>query len=95
MTSAGATRDALVEAAVACADLATLGSCNVSAIADGGKPLAVAATRLAAGTTHALLALVEAGVGSSEDTHLENVMRDARSAGWKADLAVSQLGESG
>ena len=52
----------------------------------------MAATHLAAGTTQALVALVEAGIGDTGGTYAENVSRDVRSAGWKADLAVRQLG---
>jgi hypothetical protein len=81
-----------IEAALACSDLATLAVCNVPGLPEGGRPLGAAATHLAAGATHALLALVAAG--DPKDPHAENVSRDARSAGWKADLAVRQLGET-
>lgn len=83
--------DSVVEAALACADLATLAVCNVPGIPEENRALGAAATHLAAGSTHALLALVESG--DPEDAHAENISRDARSAGWKADLAVRQLGE--
>jgi hypothetical protein len=90
---ASGTPDSAVEAAIACADLATLAACNVSAIPDGSKPGAVAAAHLAAGTARALAALVEAGIGDEDGAYAENALRDVRSAGWKADLAVGQLGE--
>ena len=87
------TSDATIEAALACADLATLAVCNVPGLPEKGRARGAAATHLAAGATHALLALV--AVGNPGDVHAENVSRDARSAGWKADLAVRQLGEMG
>ena len=89
------TTGSLVDAALACADLATLAVCHIAALPDRGRPLAAAATHLAAGAARALAALAEAGVGDPEDAYSENVLRDLGSAGWKADLAVRQLGESG
>ncbi len=93
--SAAGTTDSLVEATIACADLATLAACNVVALPDRGRPPAAAATHLAAGAARALAALAEAEIGDPEDAHAENVLRDAGSAGWKADLAVRQIGEAG
>lgn len=81
--------DSPVEAALVCADLATLAACNVRSLQDG--PSAMAATHLAAGAARALVALVESGYEGPRDAHAENVLRDLRSAGWKADLAVGQL----
>jgi hypothetical protein len=83
--------DALVEAALVCADLATLAACNLPAIRDGDRPLATAAVHLAAGATRALNPLVEAEAGTLEEPYAENILRDARSAGWRADLAVKQV----
>ena len=88
------TPGSLVEAALACADLATLAACNVSALPDRGRRPGAAATHLAAGAARALATLAEAGMDGPEDAYAENVSRDARSAGWKADLAVRQLGET-
>ncbi len=93
--SAAGTTDSLVEATLACADLATLAACNVVALPVRGRPTAAAATHLAAGAARALAALAEAEIGDPEDAHAENVLRDAGSAGWKADLAVRQIGEAG
>ena len=93
IASNGGTPDSMIEAALACADLATLAVCNVPGLPEKRKPLGAAATRLAAGATHALLALVESE--EPNGPHAENVSRDARSAGWKADLAVRQLTEMG
>lgn len=90
--SDAATADSLVEAALACADLATLAACNVAGL---GGPPAVAATHLAAGAARALAALAQAEVGAPGDAYAENASRDLRSAVWKADLAVRQLGGAG
>ena len=92
--SGAGTADALVEAALACADLATLAACNVAALPGRGGPSAAAATHLAAGAARALAALGEAGIGDREDAYAGNALRDLRSAGWKAALAVRQLGEA-
>src|SRR5918998_963719 len=78
--------DSLVEAALACADLATLAACNVPALPDGDKPLAAAATR-------AIIILVESEAGSLSEAHAKNTLRDARSARWRADLAVGQIAD--
>jgi len=83
--------DSLVEAALACADLATLAACNRSALSDGGRPLATAAVHLAAGTTLALIPLVEAEAATLEESRAKNMLRDARSARWRADLARNQI----
>ena len=93
--SGAGTADALVGAALACADLATLAACNAAALPGRGGPSAVAATHLAAGTARALAALGEAELGARDDAYARNALRDLRSAGWKADLAVRQLGEAG
>ena len=92
--SGAGTADALVEAALACADLATLAACNVAALPDRGRPPAAAATHLAAGAARSLAALGGAEFGDREDAYAGNALRDLRSAGWKADLAVRQLGEA-
>ncbi len=85
--------DSLVEAALACADLATLAACNLSGLSDDGELLAAAAVHLAAGATRALTVLVEARAGTLDETHAENTLRDARGALWRADLAVRQIEE--
>lgn len=82
-TSEAGTPGAPVEAALACADLATLAACNAAALPGEDGPAAVAAAHLAAGTTRALVTLAEA---DGTDAAAE-----VRSAGWKADLAVQQL----
>jgi len=83
--------DSLVEAALACADLATLAACNVTALHDGDRPLATAAVHLAAGATRALISLVEAKAGTLDGTYADNILKEARSARWRADLATRQI----
>ena len=83
--------DSLVEAALACADLATLAACNLSGLPEDGEPLAAAAVQLAAGAARALVVLVEARAGSLDEAHAENTLRDARGALWRADLAARQI----
>jgi hypothetical protein len=83
--------DSLIEAALACADLATLAACNIQDLPEAGKPLATAAVQLAAGATRALISLVESEATSLDEPRAENTLRDARSALWRADLAVRQI----
>ena len=81
----------LVEATLACADLATLAACNLQALSENDRPLAMAALHLAAGTTRALIPLIELEAATVNETSAENTLRDARSARWRADLAVRQV----
>jgi len=83
--------DSLVEAALACADLATLAACNLPGLSEDGEPLAAATVHLSAGAARALAVLVEAETGILDETHAENTLRDARSALWRAGLAVRQI----
>lgn len=83
--------DSLVEAALACADLATLAACNLSGLPEDRGPLAAAAVQLSAGAARALVVLVEAGAGNLDEANAENTLRDARGALWRADLAVRQI----
>ena len=83
--------DALIEAAQACADLATLAACNFQDLREEGRPLATASVHLAAGATRALISLSESKTSSRDESHAENTRGDARSAGWRADLAVRQI----
>jgi len=85
--------DSLIEAALACADLATLAACNLSEILEDGKPLAVAAVHLTAGAVRSLVVLLEAWARTLDEDHAENTLRDARSARWRTDLAVRQIEE--
>ncbi|HET7271201.1 MAG TPA: hypothetical protein VFI90_08940 [Rubrobacter sp.] len=81
--------DSQIEAALACADLATLAACNLAVVSD--RPLATASVHLAAGATRALISLAESMTSALDETRAENTLRDARSAGWRADLAVKQI----
>jgi hypothetical protein len=81
----------LVEATLACADLATLAACNLQALSENDRPLAMAALHLAAGTTRALIPLIELEAATVNETSAENTLRDARSARWRADLAIRQV----
>ncbi len=87
----GSAADSLIEAALACADLATLAACNLQALSDNDRPLATAAVHLAAGTTRALIPLIESDIAATDETGAENTLRDARSARWRADLAIRQV----
>ena len=91
LATEGTAADSLVEAALACADLATLAACNLPALPDGDRHLATATVHLAAGASRALISLVEAEAVTLEESYAENMLRDARSAHWRADLAVSQV----
>ena len=84
--------DSLIEAALACADLATLAACNLSVLPDRSR--ARAAVHLASGTTRALVDLLESETAALEETSAKNTLRDARSAGWRADLAADQIEEA-
>jgi hypothetical protein len=79
----------LIEAALACADLATLAACNLSVLPD--RPLATAAVHLAAGATLALIPLAESEAATLNEASAEYTLKDARSAAWRADLAARQL----
>lgn len=85
------TPDLLAEAALRCADLANLAACNVSHLNEEHKPKATAAVHLAAGTTKALGEL--AGATAAGLPYSGNILKDARSAGWRVDLAVRQVKE--
>jgi hypothetical protein len=93
--SEAGTPDSSVEAALVCADLATLAASNLPALPNGVWPGAVATTYLAAGTARALVTLAEGAFYAGDGVHAHNVLRDVRGAGWKADLAVRQLGGTG
>ncbi|HJQ30229.1 MAG TPA: hypothetical protein VJ827_12895 [Rubrobacter sp.] len=81
--------DSLLEAALACADLATLAACNLPVVSN--RSLATASVHLSAGAARALISLAESRAGSLDEPHAENTLRDARSARWRADLAVRQI----
>ncbi|ABG05678.1 hypothetical protein Rxyl_2764 [Rubrobacter xylanophilus DSM 9941] len=85
---AEASSDALAEAALRCGDVATLAACNAGALPPEGRDLALEAARRAREVTAGVLAGLE-----REGEAPENALRDARSADWRASLALRQLGE--
>lgn len=83
--------DILAEAALRCADLANLAACNVSKLPPEEAPRAVAAARLATGAVRDLRSLVEVDSGEPGEDSVENVLRDVRSAVWRAEFAARQV----
>ena len=77
--------DVLVEAAICCADLANVAACNAPDLPPDAAPRAAEAARLAAGAVGALGPMIEAGSG---DPGAGNLVRDARSAAWRAGFAA-------
>ena len=82
--------DVLAEVALRCADLANLAACNASKLPPEKASRALTAARLAAGAVRDLHSLVDSGEPDGE--HLENVLRDVRSAAWRAKFAARQVG---
>jgi hypothetical protein len=80
--------DVLAEAAICCADLANLAACNAPDLPPDAARRAAAATRLSAGAVDSLVPMVEAGSGDLHEEHAENLLRDARSAAWRAGFAA-------
>jgi hypothetical protein len=78
----------MAEAAICCADLANLAACNAPDLPPDAAPHATEAARLAAGAVGALGPMIEARSGTLDDGHAENLLRDSRSAGWRATFAA-------
>jgi hypothetical protein len=83
--------DILAEAALRCADLANLAACNVAELAPGEAARAIEAARLAAGAVRDLRSVVKAGSGEPTGEHVGNLLRDVRSAAWRAEFAARLL----
>jgi hypothetical protein len=84
-----ASPDLLAEAALRCADLANLAACNVPELPPDAAPQAANSARLAAETVHDLRSLVETtDTRDLDDEHAENLLRDVRSAAWRAEFAT-------
>lgn len=81
----------VVDAALACADLATLAACNLEWMASEEATRGAEAGRLAARAASALADSVEEEESPSDGT--DYLMRDARGARWRADLAARQVEE--
>jgi hypothetical protein len=79
--------DVLAEAAICCADLANLAACTAPDLPPDDARQAAAAARLAAGAAGSLGTLVEAG-DLGEEEHAGNLLRDVRSAAWRAGFAT-------
>jgi hypothetical protein len=84
--------DVLTEAALQCADLANLAACNAPDLPPAAAPRAATAARLAAGAVRDLSSLVEAG--DPDEEHPANLLRDLRSAAWRAEFAASLFDEA-
>ena len=86
--------DLLAEAMLRCADLANLAACNAPQLPPDEAPRALAAARLAAGAVRDLRPLVEAGSRDLDAEHAGNLIRDVRSAAWRAEFATRLVDES-
>jgi hypothetical protein len=86
--------DLLAEAALRCADLANLAACSAPDLPPDEATQAVAAARLAAGAVRDLRPLIEAGSGDLDAEHAGNLLRDARSAAWRAEFAARLVDEA-
>ena len=84
--------DVLAEAAICCADLANLAACIVTDLPPEAAPRATEAALLAAAAVEALGPMVEADIAELEAEHAENLLRDARSARWRAGFAARLAG---
>ncbi|HEX2729759.1 MAG TPA: hypothetical protein VHM16_08385 [Rubrobacteraceae bacterium] len=80
----------IVDAALACADLATLAACNLTAMSPEEAHRTVDAVHLAARAANSLAGSVGE---ESPNNKMEYLMRDARGAKWRADLASRQADE--
>ena len=83
-----ATPDVLTEAAISCADLANLAACNAPDLPPDAALRVTEAARLAAYAAGALAPIVESGSRNLDVRHAENLLRDVRSAGWRATFAA-------
>jgi hypothetical protein len=82
-----------VEGALRAADVANLAACTVPELLEAHVLEAAAAAHLASGAARALGALVEIGAGDTHEYHTSYALKDARSAVWRARLAVRQVDE--
>ena len=83
--------DVWVEGALRAADVASLAAASLDELPEKHARTAAAATHLAAGAARALCAL--AGEAGPEGEYAEYVLKDARSAAWRAGLAARQADE--
>ncbi len=87
--------DALVDGALQAADVANLAASSLAELPTKATAAeAAGAAHLAAGATHALIALAEVSCAVTLDgEHAEHALKDARSARWRASFAVRQTNE--
>jgi hypothetical protein len=83
--------DVLTEAALHCADLANLAACNAPELPPDAAPRAAVAARLAAAAVRDLRSLVEGG--DPDEERVGNLLRDLRSAAWRAEFATLLVDE--
>lgn len=84
--------DLMAEAALRCADLASLAACNLDGLPAPDAARAGAGVHLVAGAVQALRLLSEGSTGDFSETH-PDTLRDTRGAGWRVNLAVRQMEE--
>lgn len=87
------TPDVLAEAAICCADLANLAACNAPDLPPEAARQAAESARLAAGAVDSLGPMVEAGSEDLDEEHAGNLLRDVRSAMWRARFAARLVEE--
>jgi hypothetical protein len=80
-----------VEGALKAVDVANLAACSAPNLLGASATRAAAAVYLTAGAARALCALAEASVGDACGEHEQNILRDARGAAWRVQLAVQQV----
>jgi hypothetical protein len=83
--------DVLAEAALHCADLANLAACNAPELPRDAAPRAAVAAHLAAAAVRDLRSLVEGG--DPDEERVGNLLRDLRSAAWRAEFATLLVDE--
>ena len=86
--AAGLLEEACRSVSLDASRMANLAACNAPDLPPGAALRAVSAARLAAAAVNALGPIIEAGSTDLGDGHAENLRRDARSAGWRAQFAA-------
>ena len=88
---------ATVEGALRAADVANLAACTAPELLETAAARAAAAAYLTVGAVRALVIIADASVSEAqEEPHGEyeqNLLKDARGAVWRAQLAVRQVDE--
>ena len=84
--------DARVEGALRAADVANLAAASLAELPKANVRKAAASAHLAAGAARALCALI--GDADTGEGRADYVLKDARSAAWRAGLAARQTDEA-